>query len=52
METIEIKVGEHKGEVGLVVEILKDGLQKTFTLEGDIHYYKDDGAVEVAPNKK
>ncbi|MCK4649507.1 hypothetical protein KAT51_08280 [bacterium] len=48
METFEIKSGKHKGELGVVVGANKDGIRKTLTLEGDIHYYNQQGCEVVA----
>jgi len=40
---VEIKNGKHKGEHGVVIEVLTSGKLKTLTLEGDIHYYDKEG---------
>ena len=46
-ETIEIKDGKHKGELGVVIEKLPNGKLKTLTLEGDIHYYDKEGKEQI-----
>ncbi len=47
MKSIEIKDGKHKGELGVVIETQSDGSQKTLTLEGDIHFYNQEGYEEM-----
>lgn len=49
MDTFEPKDGDHKGESVVVVEQLNSGVHKCLTLEGDFHYYDQDG-YEVKPS--
>lgn len=50
MDTFEPKDGDHKGERVVVVEQLNSGVHKCLTLEGDFHYYDEDGH-EVEPQQ-
>lgn len=44
MESIEIKDGKHKGELGVIVDTNPfNGVRKVLTLEGDCHYFDKDG---------
>ena len=43
IESFEIKDGRHKRELGIVLETWSDGRKKVLTLEGDIHYYDQQG---------
>ena len=49
MKTIRIENGKHKGELGVVLEVNINGIRKTLTLEGDIHYYDQQGYEVTAP---
>ena len=40
---IEIKDGQHEGELGVILEKSKDGVRKVLTLEGAIHFYDEKG---------
>jgi len=42
-DTLIPKDGKHKDEDVVVVEIIKPGVNKCLTLEGDYHYYDDEG---------
>ncbi len=41
-DCVHIKDGDHAGELGIIVESSKN-YNKILTLEGDYHYYNDDG---------
>lgn len=43
MDTFQPKDGDHKGETVVVVEQLNSGVHKCLTLEGDYHFFDEDG---------
>ena len=40
---IEIKNGKHRGELGIVVQVIAENVLKVLTLEGDYHYLNSEG---------
>lgn len=52
MNTFEVKDGEHKGELVIVIDKLGDNVNKCLTLGGDIHYYTNDGIELNLPVKR